>query len=145
MHSTPEVLPKQTIVECRGALGHIRLDRPKALNSLTLDMIRDIDEALDLFESDPAISAVLISGEGERGFCAGGDIRSVHDQGKAGSSAPIDFWAEEYRLNARIARYSKPYVAFMDGIVMGGGAGLSVHGRHRIVTERTRFAMPETG
>ncbi len=145
MHSMPDVAPKQTIVERRGALGHIRLDRPKALNSLTLDMVRDIDEALDRFESDPSISAVLISGEGERGFCAGGDIRSVHDQGKAGSSAPIDFWAEEYRLNARIARYSKPYVAFMDGIVMGGGAGLSVHGSHRIVTERTRFAMPETG
>lgn len=145
MHSTSDAPPKQTVVERREALGHIRLNRPKALNSLTLDMVRDIDEAMDRFESDPAVTAVLISGEGERGFCAGGDIRSVHDDGKAGSSAPIDFWGEEYRLNARIARYPKPYVAFMDGIVMGGGAGLSVHGSHRIVTERTRFAMPETG
>ncbi|MDQ0322526.1 enoyl-CoA hydratase [Pararhizobium capsulatum DSM 1112] len=145
MHSTPEASEKRTIVERNGALGHIRLNRPKALNSLTLDMVRDIDEAMDRFESDHDIAVVLISGEGERGFCAGGDIRAVYDAGRAGSAAPIDFWAEEYRLNARIARYPKAYVAFMDGIVMGGGAGLTVHGSHRIVTERTRFAMPETG
>ena len=128
-----------------GTLGRIRLNRPKALNSLTLAMIRDIDAALTAFETDPGIAAVLITGEGERGLCAGGDIRMIHDGGKAGSAEPVEFWRQEYRLNARLARLSKPYVAFMDGIVMGGGVGISVYGSHRIVTERTRLAMPETG
>lgn len=135
----------QTIVERTGSLGRIRLNRPKALNSLTLAMVRDIDRALDGFEDDPKIAAILISGEGERGLCAGGDIRMIHDGGKAGTDAPENFWREEYRLNARLARLGKPFVAFMDGIVMGGGVGVSVYGSHRIVTERTRLAMPETG
>jgi enoyl-CoA hydratase len=104
-----------------------------------------IDAALDGFERDPAIAVVLISGEGDRGLCAGGDIRAIYDSGKAGTDLAATFWREEYRVNARINRYSKPYIAFMDGIVMGGGVGLSVYGSHRIVTERTRFAMPETG
>jgi enoyl-CoA hydratase len=134
-----------TLVERRGALGLIRLNRPKALNSLTLDMVRDIEAALDGFEADPEIAAVLLVGEGERGLCAGGDIRAMYEGGKAGSALPETFWGEEYRLNARINRFPKPYIAFMDGIVMGGGVGLSVYGSHRIVTERTRFAMPETG
>ncbi|MCV3734898.1 enoyl-CoA hydratase/isomerase family protein [Rhizobium sp. TRM96647] len=135
----------QTLVERTGALGRIRLNRPKALNSLTLAMVRDIERALDDFEDDPQIAAVLVTGEGERGLCAGGDIRMIYEGGKAGSEAPVTFWREEYRMNARLARLRKPYVAFMDGIVMGGGAGISVHGSHRIVTERTRLAMPETG
>jgi enoyl-CoA hydratase len=136
---------RETIVERHGALGRIRLNRPKALNSLTLPMIRDMEAALDGFERDAAVAAVLITGEGERGLCAGGDIRAIYDSGKAGSDLASTFWAEEYRLNARINRYPKPCIAFMDGIVMGGGVGLSVYGSHRIVTERTRFAMPETG
>ncbi|MBB3977031.1 enoyl-CoA hydratase [Rhizobium azooxidifex] len=135
----------QTLVERTGALGRIRLNRPKALNSLTLAMVRDIERALDDFEDDPQVAAVLVTGEGERGLCAGGDIRMIYDGGRAGSDAPATFWREEYRMNARLARLRKPYVAFMDGIVMGGGAGVSVHGSHRIVTERTRLAMPETG
>ncbi|WP_341486322.1 enoyl-CoA hydratase/isomerase family protein [Pararhizobium sp. A13] len=135
----------QTLVDRDGALGRIRLNRPRALNSLTLDMVRDIEAALDRFEHDPAIAAVLVTGEGERGLCAGGDIRAIYDAGKAGSDLPATFWREEYRLNARIGRYPKPYVVVMDGIVMGGGVGISVYGSHRIVTERTRFAMPETG
>ena len=89
--------------------------------------------------------AVLVTGEGERGLCAGGDIRAIYDGGKAGAELPATFWREEYRLNARIGRVRKPYVVVMDGIVMGGGVGISVYGSHRIVTERTRFAMPETG
>ncbi len=147
MHSISELNPSQaeTLVERQGALGRIRLNRPKALNSLTLGMVRDIEAALDDFERDPDIVAVLITGEGERGLCAGGDIRAIYDGGKAGSDEPAIFWREEYRLNARISRYPKPYVAIMDGIVMGGGVGISVYGSHRIVTERTRFAMPETG
>ena len=140
MPSTSEALIDRT-----GALGRIRLNRPKALNSLTLAMVRDIEAALDAFEADPAVAAVLLTGEGERGLCAGGDIRMIYDGGRAGSPEPVDFWREEYRMNARLARLAKPYVAFMDGIVMGGGVGVSVYGSHRIVTERTRFAMPETG
>jgi len=135
----------ETLVERDGALGRIRLNRPKALNSLTLPMVRDIVAALDDFERDPAVAAVLVTGEGERGLCAGGDIRAIYDGGKAGSDEPTTFWREEYTLNARIGRYPKPYVVVMDGIVMGGGVGISVYGSHRIVTERTRFAMPETG
>jgi enoyl-CoA hydratase len=152
MHSTSEKNTQSTaasdrtvLVDPRGALGHIRLNRPKALNSLTLDMVRKIDAALDDFEHDPQIAAVLVTGEGERGLCAGGDIRAMHDGGKAADGSTAAFWSEEYRLNARISRYPKPYVAVMDGIVMGGGAGLSVHASHRVVTERTRLAMPETG
>ncbi|MDB5524764.1 MAG: 3-hydroxyisobutyryl-CoA hydrolase [Rhizobium sp.] len=147
MHSTSEQIAStaETLVECRGSLGRIRLNRPKALNSLTLNMVRDIDSALEAFAHDPAINAVLVTGEGERGFCAGGDIRAIHEGGRAGSPLPKAFWREEYQLNARINRYPKPYIVFMDGIVMGGGVGLSVYGSHRIVTERTRLAMPETG
>lgn len=135
----------ETLVGRTGTLGRIRLNRPKALNSLTLSMVRDIERALDAFEADPEVAAVLITGEGERGLCAGGDIRMIYDGGKAGSQEPVDFWHEEYRMNARLRRLEKPYIAFMDGIVMGGGVGVSVYGSHRIVTERTRFAMPETG
>ncbi|MGV8936597.1 MAG: enoyl-CoA hydratase/isomerase family protein [Allorhizobium sp.] len=128
-----------------GSLGTISLNRPKVLNSLTVEMVRAIEAALDTFEHDPHIASVLVTGEGERGFCAGGDIRALYDGGRAGNDVPETFWREEYRLNARIARYPKPYVAVMDGITMGGGVGLSAHGSHRIVTERTRIAMPETG
>ena len=135
----------ETIVGRTGSLGRIRLNRPKALNSLTLTMVRDIEAALTVFEADPVIAAILLTGEGERGLCAGGDIRMIYDGGKAGSQEPVDFWREEYRMNARLARLAKPFIVFMDGIVMGGGVGVSVYGSHRIVTERTRFAMPETG
>ncbi len=128
-----------------GSLGRIRLNRPKALNSLTLDMVRRISEALDHFEEDPDVACVLITGEGDRGLCAGGDIRAIYDSGRAGADLAETFWREEYVLNARIKGLSKPYVAVMDGITMGGGVGVSAHGSHRIVTERTRLAMPETG
>lgn len=135
----------ETLVERHGVLGRIRLNRPKALNSLTLKMVRDIEAALDDFEQDSTVAAVLVTGEGERGLCAGGDILAIYDGGKTGSDAPTTFWREEYTLNARIGHYPKPYVVVMDGIVMGGGVGISVYGSQRIVTERTRFAMPETG
>ncbi len=95
---------------------------------------------------DPAVTCVVIKGEGERAFCAGGDIRAIHDLGKMGEGeAAAQFWREEFPLNYTISHYPKPYVALMDGIVMGGGVGVSAHGRHRVVTERTRLAMPETG
>jgi enoyl-CoA hydratase len=135
----------EVLVERRGALGILTLNRPRALNSLTLGMVRIIDAALDDFAADPAIAAVLLQGAGDRGLCAGGDIRMVHDSGKAGDGMGEMFWREEYRLNARIAHYAKPYIAVMDGITMGGGVGLSAHGSHRVATERLRLAMPETG
>jgi len=130
------------IVETTGALGRIRLNRPKALNALNHEMVGLIDKALDRFAADPAVTAVLLTGEGERALCAGGDLRSLYENGTAVADA---FWRDEYRLDSRISRYEKPFVAVMDGITMGGGVGLSGHGAHRIVTERSRVAMPETG
>ncbi|WP_064681206.1 enoyl-CoA hydratase/isomerase family protein [Rhizobium bangladeshense] len=135
----------EVIIERRGAAGIIRLNRPRALNSLTLAMIRSIAEALDGFARDAEVAIVVATGEGERGFCAGGDIRALHESARAGDGLAGTFWREEFRLNHMISVYPKPYVALMDGITMGGGVGLSAHGRHRIVTERTRLAMPETG
>ncbi|ULJ71043.1 enoyl-CoA hydratase/isomerase family protein [Rhizobium gallicum] len=136
---------REVIIERRGTAGIIRLNRPKALNSLTLGMVRMIDAALDEFAYDDGVASVVVTGEGDRGFCAGGDIRALHESGRSGSELAETFWREEFTLNHRIASYAKPYVALMDGITMGGGVGLSAHGRHRIVTERTRLAMPETG
>ncbi|TWB44476.1 enoyl-CoA hydratase/isomerase family protein [Nitrospirillum pindoramense] len=139
------------ICTVRGAIGHVLLNRPKALNALTLDMIRVIDPQLAAWATDPAVKAVVIQGAGDRAFCAGGDVRAVWDSGKAlqrgeGDGAVArDFFGEEYRLNRRIKRYPKPYVAVLDGITMGGGVGLSVHGSHRVTTEKTLLAMPETG
>ena len=134
----------EVIIERRGTAGVIRLNRPRALNSLTLPMIRTITAALHDFAGDSEVASVVAMGEGERGFCAGGDIRALHESARAGDGLAASFWREEFRLNHLIASYPKPYVALMDGITMGGGVGLSSHGRHRIVTERTRLAMPET-
>ncbi|MEC4570705.1 enoyl-CoA hydratase/isomerase family protein [Streptomyces virginiae] len=128
-----------------GRTGVVTLNRPRALNALTHPMVLRIAEALDAWADDPDVGQVLIRGAGERGLCAGGDIRAIHDDAKAGGTASAGFWRDEYRLNARIARYPKPYVALMDGIVMGGGVGVSSHGSVRVVTERSRVAMPETG
>jgi enoyl-CoA hydratase/carnithine racemase len=133
------------IVRREGSAGIIRLNRPKTINAMTLEMSIGIDQALDQFEADPAVSLVLLEGAGERGLCAGGDIRGLYESSRAGGDLGKRFWRQEYVMNARIAKYPKPYVAFMDGLVMGGGVGLSAHGRHRVVTERTKLAMPEVG
>jgi enoyl-CoA hydratase len=133
------------IVRREGAAGIIRLNRPKALNAMTLEMSEGIDAALDRFESDPAVAVVILEGAGERGLCAGGDIRGLYESSKAGGDLGKRFWRQEYVMNARISKYPKPYVAFMDGLVMGGGVGLSAHARHRVVTEKTKLAMPEVG
>jgi enoyl-CoA hydratase len=133
------------IARREGAAGVIRLNRPKAINAVTLEMFRDIDKALDEFEADPAVGLILLEGAGERGLCAGGDIRALYESSKVNGDLGKILWREEYILNARIAKFAKPYVAFMDGIVMGGGVGLSAHGRHRVVTEKTKLAMPEVG
>jgi enoyl-CoA hydratase len=133
------------IARREGAVGVIRLNRPKTINAVTLEMFRDIDKALDAFEADPAVGLILLEGAGERGLCAGGDIRALYENSKVKGDLGKILWREEYILNARIAKFPKPYVAFMDGIVMGGGVGLSAHSRHRVVTERTKLAMPEVG
>lgn len=137
----PEVL-----LETRGRLGLVTLNRPQALNALTLDMVRLIDPQLRAWAADPAIAAVAIRGQGARAFCAGGDIRKLHDLGRAGrKDEAMTFWREEYALNALIKTYPKPYVALIEGVVMGGGVGLSVHGSHRVAAEKITFAMPEVG
>jgi enoyl-CoA hydratase len=133
------------IIERSGSAGIIRLNRPQALNSLTLAMVRTIVAALDIIAADPSLATVVVMGAGDRGFCAGGDIRALHQSGSTGGEDATSFWRAEFSLNRKIAEYPKPYVALMDGITMGGGVGLSAHGSHRIVTERTRLAMPETG
>src|SRR6201998_661961 len=133
------------IARREGGAGIIRLNRPKAINAVTLEMFRDIEKALDAFEAAPAVSLILLEGAGERGLCAGGDIRALYESSKVGGDLGKILWREEYILNARIAKFAKPYVAFMDGIVMGGGVGLSAHWRHRVVTEKTKLAMPEVG
>jgi enoyl-CoA hydratase len=134
----------EIIFDSAGGLGRILLNRPQALNALTRDMCIALDRQLRTWERDPAIAAILIRGQGKRAFCAGGDIRRLYEDGRA-ERYPDLFYRDEYRLNARLHRLAKPYISFLDGIVMGGGVGVSVHGSHRIATENTLFAMPETG
>ncbi|HEU0082085.1 MAG TPA: enoyl-CoA hydratase/isomerase family protein [Bradyrhizobium sp.] len=133
------------IARREGGAGVIRLNRPKAINAVTLEMFREVDRALDRFKADPAVGVILLEGAGERGLCAGGDIRALYESSKLRGDLGKILWREEYILNARIAKFAKPYVALMDGIVMGGGVGLSAHSSHRVVTDRTRLAMPEVG
>ena len=133
------------IVREQGALRRITLNRPKALNALTLDMSVTMTALLRSWAADPAVGAVLLDGAGERGLCAGGDIRALYDAAKSGDTLPEQFWATEYYLDALIARHPKPFIAVMDGLVMGGGVGLSTHAAHRIVTERSAVALPEVG
>jgi len=143
------------IVERHANAGLITLNRPKALNAMSLDMVRDITAALQSFQADPAVQVVAIRGSNKLGkpgtpeslfggFCAGGDIRYFHQAALAGDTSLDDFFTEEYRLNHLIHHYPKPFIAFMDGVVMGGGMGLSQGASLRIVTEHTRMAMPET-
>lgn len=133
------------IVRREGAAGVIRLNRPKAINAMTLEMSIGIDSALDRFEIDPEVALIVLEGAGERGLCAGGDIRGLWENSREGGDLGARFWRQEYVMNARIAKYPKPYVAFMDGLVMGGGVGLSGHASHRVATDRTKLAMPEVG
>ena len=134
------------LFETRGALGLVTLNRPEALNALTLDMIHALRDRLGAWQGDDSISAVLIRGAGEKAFCAGGDIRALYDlDGGDGGAFIAGFFRDEYRLNRMIFRYPKPYIALIDGIAMGGGVGVSVNGAYRLATEATVFAMPETG
>jgi enoyl-CoA hydratase len=126
-----------------GALRRITLNRPQALNAITLDMAQTMTAFMREWADDPAVGAVLIDGAGGRAFAAGGDIRALYDAAKSGSDLPAEFWATEYRLNVMIARYPKPVIAIMDGLVMGGGVGLSAHAAYCVVTDRSVVAMPE--
>ncbi len=133
-------------VEEKGGIGILTLDRPGALHALSLPMVQTVSATLCRWRLDPAIRAVLIKAVPGRAFCAGGDIRVVIETAaRDGVLAAVRFFFDEYRMNWRIARLGKPYIALLDGITMGGGVGIAVHGTHRIATENTLFAMPETG
>lgn len=137
----PEILFEQ-----RGGAGLVTLNRPRALNALTLAMIEALHVRLEAWARDDSIACVVVRGRGGRAFCAGGDVRSIyalHRAGRVDETRP--FWAAEYGLVALIARYPKPYISLIEGIVMGGGVGISLHGSHRISSDSYAFAMPEVG
>ena len=136
----PEILTQR-----RGHLGLITLNRPKSLNALNTDMCRAILDALLQWRDDPEIEHVAVVGAGDRAFCAGGDIVAIYQDILERNGSSEEFWRVEYQLNVLIDEYPKPYIAFMDGIVLGGGIGISAHGSHRIVTETSRCGMPEVG
>jgi len=143
--NTDSALEPAVLVERRGRLGLLTLNRPRTINALSHEMVQLISAALEGWRDNPAIATVAIVGSGDRGLCAGGDVlflyRDAKENGARGSAA---FWADEYRMNLAISRYPKPVVAIQDGIVLGGGVGVSAHGSHRVVTERTRIGFPET-
>ena len=136
--------PAEVLFERRGHLGVVTLNRPKAVNALTLGMVTAILEQLTAWAGDDSVATVLVRGAGDRGLCAGGDIVAIYRDMVEGTGQTPEFWTTEYRLNALISRYPKAYVAFMDGLVLGGGVGISAHGSVRVATERTRTGMPET-
>jgi len=135
----------EVLFEKRGALGLITLNRPKALNALTHGMCVSMKTQLDTWSQDDAVKAVAVRGAGDRAFCAGGDIRALYESGKGGTPYALNFYRDEYVLDAAIKQYSKPYIALIHGIDMGGGVGVSVNGKYRVAGETMVFAMPETG
>src|SRR6478672_6860920 len=138
--------PAEILFERRGTAGLVTLNRPHALNAVTHAMVRSLAHQLREWERDAAVTRVVVTAAGERAFSAGGDLRALYDLGRAGRyDEALGYFREEYALNARIKHYSKPYVAFIDGIVMGGGVGISVHGSHRVAGDKFIFAMPEVG
>lgn len=137
-------MSEDILFDRRGAAGIVTLNRPKALNAVTHGMVRALHAQLAAWEGDDAVTRVVLTAAGDRAFCAGGDIRALYDLGRAGKQEEaLVFFREEYTLNAFIKRYRKPYVSLIDGIVMGGGVGLSIHGSHRVAGDRYQFAMPE--
>ncbi|XP_035532292.1 3-hydroxyisobutyryl-CoA hydrolase, mitochondrial isoform X2 [Morone saxatilis] len=143
-HMMSTQVEAEVLLEKVGRAGVITINRPKVLNALNLPMIRQIYPQLKKWENDKETEIVIIKGAGGKAFCAGGDIRAVTEAGKAGDPLAEDFFREEYILNNAIGACKKPYIALIDGITMGGGVGLSVHGRFRVASEKTLFAMPET-
>jgi enoyl-CoA hydratase len=148
-HARRNVMPEPSpdiLFMRHGVAGIVTLDRPRALNSLTHEMVLRLAAQLDDWRDDPAVERVVVTAAGERAFCAGGDIKVIYECGRNGEHhRALAFWRDEYALNTLIKRYPKPYVSLIDGIVMGGGVGISVHGSHRIAGDRFVFAMPEVG
>lgn len=139
MNAEPEILFEQC-----GAAGLVTLNRPRALNAVTHAMVHELRRQLDAWRNDPAVTRVVVTGAGDRAFSAGGDLRQVYELGQSGRQAEaLTYWREEYALDTVIKRYPKPYVSLLDGIVMGGGVGISIHGSHRIAGDKFLFAMPE--
>ncbi|AGB25301.1 enoyl-CoA hydratase/carnithine racemase [Mycobacterium sp. JS623] len=136
---------EDVLVTVENGLGLITLNRPKAINSLTHPMVTTMSKVLADWEQDDSVRAVVVDGAGERGLCAGGDIVVIYHSARADGAEARQFWYDEYLLNAQIGRFNKPYIALMDGIVMGGGVGVSAHGSVRVVTDTTKMAMPEVG
>jgi len=143
LHSVDE--NEDVLVNVRGGVGLITLNRPKAINSLTHPMVNAISPVLTDWADNDDVHTVIVDGAGERGLCAGGDLVALYHSARADGSVARSFWYDEYRLNAQIGRFPKTYVALMDGIVMGGGVGVAVHGSVRVVTDTTKMAMPEVG
>ncbi len=134
------------LFERRGHAGVVTLNRPKALNAITHEMVHALAHQLDVWSHDETVTRIVVTANGDRAFCAGGDIRALYELGKAGrQEEALRFFREEYVLNAKIKRYSKPYISLIDGIVMGGGVGISIHGSHRVAGDRYALAMPEVG
>jgi enoyl-CoA hydratase len=139
-------IDQDILFERRGAAGVVTLNRPQSLNAVTHGMVRALAAKLGEWAKDPAVSRVIITAAGERAFSAGGDIRALYELGQAARHVEaLRFWREEYTLNTLVKRYPKPYIALIDGIVMGGGVGISIHGSHRVAGDRFQFAMPEVG
>jgi enoyl-CoA hydratase len=136
---------EDVLVTVENGVGLITLNRPKAINSLTHPMVTAMSKVLTDWERDDGVRAVVVDGAGERGLCAGGDIVVIYHSARADGAEARQFWYDEYLLNAQIGRFNKPYIALMDGIVMGGGVGVSAHGSVRVVTDTTKMAMPEVG
>ncbi len=133
-------------IRIEGRAGRITLNRPEALNALTYDMANRIEAALDMWRDDPVVRLLIVDAVGEKAFCAGGDIADLYATGKAGDFAfGQKFWADEYRLNAKLFHFPKPVISFMQGFTMGGGVGIGCHGSHRVVCDSSRIAMPEVG
>lgn len=136
----------EILFDRRGAAGIVMLNRPQALNAITHGMVRDLSRQLEAWAQDATVTRVIVTAAGGRAFSAGGDIRVLTDLGRSGRhEQALQFWRDEYRLNFQIKRYPKPYVSLIDGIVMGGGVGISIHGSHRVAADRFQFAMPEVG
>ncbi|WP_263217155.1 enoyl-CoA hydratase/isomerase family protein [Pseudomonas atacamensis] len=138
-----DAIPNDVLAEVRNHIGHLTLNRPAGLNAITLDMVRLLQQRLDAWASDADVHAVVLRGAGEKAFCAGGDIRSLYDSYKSGDTLHEDFFVEEYALDLTIHHYRKPVLALMDGFVLGGGMGLVQGADLRVVTEKSRLAMPE--
>lgn len=136
---------EEILTRVAGAIGFVTLNRPKAINSLNQNMVNMLSTVLSGWEHDDAVRAVVLSGAGDRGLCAGGDVVAIYHSARADGVAARRFWYDEYLLNAQIGRFAKPYVSLMDGIVMGGGVGVGSHANTRVVTDTTKMAMPEVG